>query len=92
MSLLQVENVSRQFGSLIAVNGVSMTVEAGELRAVIGPNGAGKTTFFNMISGFLTPSSGKILFDGADITICCRRAGCGAASRAPSRSPRSSRN
>ncbi len=68
MSLLQVENVSRQFGSLIAVNGVSMTVEAGELRAVIGPNGAGKTTFFNMISGFLTPSSGKILFDGADIT------------------------
>ena len=68
MSLLKVENVSRQFGSLIAVNGVSMTVEAGELRAVIGPNGAGKTTFFNLISGFLTPSSGKIIFDGDDIT------------------------
>jgi branched-chain amino acid transport system ATP-binding protein len=68
MSLLKVENVSRQFGSLIAVNGVSMTVEAGELRAVIGPNGAGKTTFFNLISGFLTPSSGKIIFDGQDIT------------------------
>jgi len=68
MSLLQVENVSRHFGSLIAVNGVSMTVEPGELRAVIGPNGAGKTTFFNMISGFLTPSSGRILFDGEDIT------------------------
>jgi branched-chain amino acid transport system ATP-binding protein len=45
-----------------------MTVEPGELRAVIGPNGAGKTTFFNMISGFLTPSSGRILFDGEDIT------------------------
>ncbi|HTC18168.1 MAG TPA: ABC transporter ATP-binding protein [Stellaceae bacterium] len=68
MSLLQVENVSRHFGSLIAVNGVSMTVEPGELRAVIGPNGAGKTTFFNMISGFLTPSSGRIVFDGEDIT------------------------
>ncbi len=68
MSLLQVENVSRVFGSLVAVNGVSMTVEPGELRAVIGPNGAGKTTFFNLISGFLTPSSGRILFDNEDVT------------------------
>ena len=68
MSLLRVENISKQFGSLIAVNGVSMTVEAGELRAVIGPNGAGKTTFFNMISGFLSPSSGRVVFDAKDIT------------------------
>ncbi len=68
MSLLQVENVSKRFGDLVAVNGVSMTVEDGELRAVIGPNGAGKTTFFNLISGFLTPSSGKIIFDGDDVT------------------------
>jgi len=68
MSLLKVENVTRTFGSLVAVNGVSMTVEAGELRAVIGPNGAGKTTFFNLISGFLTPSAGKIVFDGEDVT------------------------
>lgn len=68
MSLLRVENVSKHFGSLIAVNGVSMIVEPGELRAVIGPNGAGKTTFFNLISGFLTPSSGRIVFDGDDIT------------------------
>jgi branched-chain amino acid transport system ATP-binding protein len=68
MSLLQVEGVSRHFGSLIAVNGISMTVEAGELRAIIGPNGAGKTTFFNLISGFLRPSSGRIIFDGEDIT------------------------
>src|ERR1700757_2563373 len=65
MSLLKVE---RHFGSLVAVHDVSMSVEAGELRAVIGPNGAGKTTFFNLISGFLTPSSGKIIFDGNDIT------------------------
>ncbi len=68
MSLLQVQNVSHRFGDLVAVDGVSMTVEAGELRAVIGPNGAGKTTFFNLISGFLVPSSGRILFDGEDVT------------------------
>ena len=53
MSLLRVENVTKHFGSLVAVDDVSMTVESGELRAVIGPNGAGKTTFFNTISGFL---------------------------------------
>ena len=52
MSLLRVENVSKHFGSLVAVDNVSMIVEPGELRAVIGPNGAGKTTFFNLISGF----------------------------------------
>ncbi len=68
MSLLQVQNVSRHFGSLIAVNGVTLTVEPGELRAVIGPNGAGKTTFFNLISGFFPPTAGKILFAGQDIT------------------------
>ncbi len=68
MSLLQVQNVSRHFGSLIAVNGVTLTVEPGELRAVIGPNGAGKTTFFNLISGFFPPTTGKILFAGQDIT------------------------
>ncbi len=68
MSLLKVENINKKFGSLVAVNDVSMTVEPGELRAVIGPNGAGKTTFFNMISGFLTQTSGRIVFDGEDIS------------------------
>jgi len=68
MTLLQVENVSKRFGSLVAVNEVSMTVEPGELRAVIGPNGAGKTTFFNLISGFAEPTSGRIVFDGEDVT------------------------
>lgn len=68
MSLLRIENVTRAFGSLVAVDDVSMTVEPGELRAVIGPNGAGKTTFFNLISGLLTPTSGRILFDDQDIT------------------------
>jgi branched-chain amino acid transport system ATP-binding protein len=68
MSLLQVRGVSKHFGRLVAVNGVSLTVEPGELRAVIGPNGAGKTTFFNLISGFFPPTSGSIVFDGEDIT------------------------
>ena len=68
MSLLTVEHVSRRFGSLVAVNNVSLSVEPGELRAVIGPNGAGKTTFFNMISGFLAPTSGRILFESEDVT------------------------
>jgi branched-chain amino acid transport system ATP-binding protein len=68
MSLLRVENVSKHFGSLVAVSGVSMTVEPGELRAVIGPNGAGKTTFFNLITGLFRPTAGRIVFDGEDIT------------------------
>ena len=68
MTLLRVESASKHFGSLIAVNNVSMTVEPGELRAVIGPNGAGKTTFFNLISGFFRPTSGRIEFDGEDVT------------------------
>jgi branched-chain amino acid transport system ATP-binding protein len=68
MSLLEVENASRNFGSLVAVNGVSLNVEDGELRAIIGPNGAGKTTFFNLISGSFPPSSGRIRFNGEDIT------------------------
>src|SRR5258708_40338791 len=85
MSLLSVENVTRRFGSLIAVNNVSMTVEPGELRAVIGPNGAGKTTFFNLISGFLQPSSGRIVFDSDDITGMppARRGGRGNAPTLP---------
>ena len=68
MSLLRVENVSKRFGSMVAVNAISMNVDAGELCAVIGPNGAGKTTFFNLISGFLLPSSGHIIFDDKDVT------------------------
>lgn len=68
MSLLEVKNVSQHFGSLVAVDNVSMAVEDGELRALIGPNGAGKTTFFNLISGFFKPTAGRILLSGQDIT------------------------
>jgi branched-chain amino acid transport system ATP-binding protein len=68
MSMLEVRNVTKTFGSLVAVRNVSMAVEAGELRAIIGPNGAGKTTFFNMICGYFPPTEGAIVFDGQDVT------------------------
>jgi branched-chain amino acid transport system ATP-binding protein len=68
MSLLEVRRASKSFGSLVAVNDVSLSVAPGELRAIIGPNGAGKTTFFNLITGFFPPTSGQILLDGKDIT------------------------
>ncbi|MDE2581426.1 MAG: ABC transporter ATP-binding protein [Rhodospirillales bacterium] len=68
MSLLEVRSVTKAFGSLVAVNDVSLSVAPGELRAIIGPNGAGKTTFFNLITGFFPPTSGHILLDGKDIT------------------------
>jgi len=68
MSILRVENLSRHFGSLIAVKEVSLAVEQGELRAIIGPNGAGKTTFFNMISGLVEPTSGRVIFEDNDVT------------------------
>ena len=66
--MLDVRDVTKKFGSLVAVGNVSMQVAAGELRAIIGPNGAGKTTFFNMISGFFAPTSGDIVFDGNTVT------------------------
>jgi branched-chain amino acid transport system ATP-binding protein len=68
VTLLQVDNVSKSFGSLVAVDQVSLSVAEGELRAIIGPNGAGKTTFFNMISGFFAPTRGRILFEERDVT------------------------
>ncbi len=68
MSVLEIRNVSKRFGSLVAVRDVSLTVAQGELRAIIGPNGAGKTTFFNLISGFFPPTTGTITFDGRDVT------------------------
>jgi branched-chain amino acid transport system ATP-binding protein len=81
MSLLEVKNVSKPFGSLIAVNNISMTVKPGELRAIIGPNGAGKTTFFNLITGFFRPTAGRIIFEGRDVTELspARRVWCGMA-------------
>jgi len=62
--MLRVENVTLNFEGLIAVNNVSLTVQANKISGLIGPNGAGKTTFFNLISGVYTPDKGSITFDG----------------------------
>ena len=67
MSLLRLDRVSRHFGKLQAVQDVSFEMNEGELRAIIGPNGAGKTTFFNLITGFVPPTSGDVWFDGESI-------------------------
>lgn len=76
MQALQVEGLSKNFGGLRAVDGVDLTVESGEILGLIGPNGAGKTTLFNLISGTIKPSAGKVIFFGENIsgqkpyTIC----------------------
>ncbi len=64
MAILEVRNLSKRFGGLMAVQGLVLDVEEGEIRGVIGPNGAGKTTFFNVVSGVYKATSGTITFDG----------------------------
>jgi branched-chain amino acid transport system ATP-binding protein len=68
MPLLEARNLSKHFGGLAAVNGLDLTVETGEIVGMIGPNGAGKTTCFNLLSGFLRPTSGSVGLAGEDIT------------------------
>ena len=68
MTILLLDNVVKRFGGLVAVNNFSTQLQPGELCALIGPNGSGKTTIFNLISGIYEPTSGKIYFDGLDIT------------------------
>jgi branched-chain amino acid transport system ATP-binding protein len=65
--MLQIQNLSKRFGGLKAVQDVSFSVKPGAIHSVIGPNGAGKTTLFNLISGVYVPTSGKILFEGEDV-------------------------
>jgi branched-chain amino acid transport system ATP-binding protein len=65
--LLDVKNLSRSFGGLVAVNDVSFALAAGRITALIGPNGAGKTTCFNLVAGALRPTSGKVFFEGRSI-------------------------
>jgi branched-chain amino acid transport system ATP-binding protein len=67
MALLEVKNISKRFGGLHAVKEVSFTVNKGAIKAVIGPNGAGKTTLFNLVTGFLSPDSGAVFFDGEPV-------------------------
>ena len=66
--VLRTENLTIRFGGLTALNGVNFEVGRDEIRAIIGPNGAGKSTFFNCLTGVLRPTSGRILFNGEDIT------------------------
>jgi branched-chain amino acid transport system ATP-binding protein len=66
--LLRVSNLTKRFGGLVAVNDVSFSVQKGEILSVIGPNGAGKSTLFKLISSFVRPSSGEVLFRGARIS------------------------
>jgi branched-chain amino acid transport system ATP-binding protein len=66
--MLEIQNLTKRFGGLSAVHDISISFEKNKINAIIGPNGAGKTTFFNLISGAMPPTSGKIVFDGKDVT------------------------
>lgn len=66
--ILEVRNLSRRFGGLVAVNKLSFAVQPGTIHGLIGPNGAGKTTTFNVISGFYAPTSGHVIYRGDDIS------------------------
>lgn len=66
--VLRTENLAKRFGGLTAVDNLSINIPGGRVHAIIGPNGAGKTTFFNLVSGLLNPSGGRIFFRGRDIT------------------------
>ena len=68
-NLLHVENITMQFGGVVAVNNFSMDINKGEIVALIGPNGAGKSTAFNVITGVYAPTNGSVSFDGEEI-IC----------------------
>ena len=70
VSALDLKSVKRQFGALVAVEDISMTLRPGERRAVLGSNGAGKTTLFNLITGDLALSSGSVQFFGQDVSAC----------------------
>jgi len=66
--ILETRGLTKEFKGFVAVNGVDLKVKRGTIHALIGPNGAGKTTFFNLLTKFLPPTSGQILYNGTDIT------------------------
>ncbi|MFC6666611.1 ATP-binding cassette domain-containing protein [Deinococcus radiopugnans] len=65
---MKAENITVRFGGVVAVKDISLAVRPGEILGLIGPNGAGKTTLFNALTGFVTPSSGRVTYNGRDIT------------------------
>jgi branched-chain amino acid transport system ATP-binding protein len=67
VAFLEVSNITKRFGGLIALNAVTFSVQKGEILGIIGPNGAGKTTLFGVISGFIPPSTGDVVYDGKSI-------------------------
>ena len=78
MAILEIEKLSKTFGGLQAISKLDLKVEKGEILGVIGPNGSGKTTLFNLISGLLKPTGGRILWNGENVTgkspdLICRR-------------------
>jgi branched-chain amino acid transport system ATP-binding protein len=68
LALLEVREVTKDFGGLVALRGVSLEMSQGEVVGLIGPNGAGKSTLFDVITGIQRPTSGKVVFDGTDVT------------------------
>jgi branched-chain amino acid transport system ATP-binding protein len=68
MTMLRVENLSKEFGGIHAIEDLSFTVEPGHIHSIIGPNGAGKTTLFNLITGVYTPSAGRVLFQEREVS------------------------
>lgn len=68
MALMKIDNITKRFGGLVALRNVSFSIEKGEILGLIGPNGAGKTTLVNIMTGFLKPENGRILYKGADLT------------------------
>ncbi|MCF8082872.1 MAG: ABC transporter ATP-binding protein [Deltaproteobacteria bacterium] len=68
MALLELKNVTKRFGGLVAVNQVSLEIDKGEFVGIVGPNGSGKTTLFNVINGVFFPEEGTVTFEGRDIT------------------------
>ena len=67
MPILETRGLTKRFGGLVAVNGVDLSVEQGEIFAMIGPNGAGKTTVFNLLTGSIRPDAGKVLLRGVEL-------------------------
>jgi len=76
MNILEIKNLNKNFGGLRASNDINFSLGKGERLGILGPNGAGKTTIFNLISGFILPDSGEIIFNSKDIVGYLTRKNC----------------